>query len=58
VVNDLFEEIENLRKKMIAVGMTNGFTSKETIKYSEKLDTLINQHMKSSIKGEYKKNSK
>ncbi|MED1205810.1 Spo0E family sporulation regulatory protein-aspartic acid phosphatase [Heyndrickxia acidicola] len=44
--NDLFEQIEMLRRKMISVGMSNGFTSKETIILSEKLDYLINLQLR------------
>jgi hypothetical protein len=46
VNNDLFEQIEILRRKMIYVGMSKGFTSKETIILSEKLDSLINLQMR------------
>jgi hypothetical protein len=44
--NDLRELIEQLRKKMVTVGMTEGFTSEETIKLSKRLDYLINLQMK------------
>lgn len=39
---DLVEKIERVRQKMIATGMTKGFTSQETIKLSETLDELLN----------------
>jgi len=44
--NDLSVHIEKLRKKMISVGMSNGFTSAETIQLSRKLDYLINLQMR------------
>jgi hypothetical protein len=44
--NDLRESIEQLRIKMISVGMSKGFTSEETIKLSKRLDYLINLQMK------------
>jgi hypothetical protein len=47
VNNDLFEQIEKLRRKMISVGLASGFTSKDTIILSKKLDNLINLQMKS-----------
>lgn len=39
--NDLFEHIENVRQKMISVGMSKGFSAEETIKLSKMLDILI-----------------
>lgn len=42
---ELIKQIEKLRKKMISVGMTKGFTSFETIKLSKKLDYLLNLQM-------------
>lgn len=39
---DLYELIENLRKKMISVGMSKGLTSEETINISQELDNLLN----------------
>ncbi|MCM2535291.1 aspartyl-phosphate phosphatase Spo0E family protein [Neobacillus pocheonensis] len=39
---DLIKKIETVRKKMISVGMSNGFTSPETIKLSQTLDNLFN----------------
>lgn len=45
VNNEILEHIENLRRKMISVGMSNGFTSEETIKLSKRLDNLINLQM-------------
>ncbi|MEH7177620.1 aspartyl-phosphate phosphatase Spo0E family protein [Neobacillus vireti] len=44
--NDLVVKIENVRKQMINVGMSSGFTSEETIRLSKKLDNLINLQMK------------
>jgi hypothetical protein len=43
--DDLFTKIEHLRKTMISVGLSKGFTSVETVKLSEKLDKLINLQM-------------
>lgn len=42
---DLIIKIETLRKKMISVGLSKGFTSPETIKLSETLDKLLNIQM-------------
>ena len=42
---DLSEYIEKVRKKMISVGMSKGFSSEETIKLSKRLDILINLQM-------------
>ncbi|MEH7096650.1 aspartyl-phosphate phosphatase Spo0E family protein [Neobacillus vireti] len=42
---DLFLQIENLRLKMITVGLSKGFTSAETVRLSERLDRLINLQM-------------
>jgi 16S rRNA U1498 N3-methylase RsmE len=42
----LLKDIEKLRKKMIAVGSSRGFTSEETIRLSNKLDNLINLQMR------------
>ncbi|MBV7504183.1 aspartyl-phosphate phosphatase Spo0E family protein [Bacillus sp. sid0103] len=42
---DLFVQIENLRIKMISVGLAKGFTSVETVRLSERLDKLINLQM-------------
>ena len=39
---DLIKRIEKLRKKMISVGMTKGFTAEETINLSQELDNLLN----------------
>jgi hypothetical protein len=38
---DLMKKIELIRNKMILVGMSEGFTSADTIKLSEALDKLI-----------------
>jgi hypothetical protein len=43
--NDLFIQIENLRKRMISEGLSNGFTSVETVSLSQRLDKLINLQM-------------
>ncbi|MCQ6281260.1 aspartyl-phosphate phosphatase Spo0E family protein [Bacillus sp. EB600] len=43
---DLLKNIEKLRKKMIAAGLSKGFTSEETIKLSKKLDQLLNLQMR------------
>lgn len=45
----LLKDIENLRKKMIAVGLAKGIASEETIKLSKKLDNLIKLKMKIQI---------
>lgn len=45
-LRELIEHIEQLRKKMVTVGMAEGFTSDETIKLSKRLDYLINLQMK------------
>ncbi|MBI0577927.1 aspartyl-phosphate phosphatase Spo0E family protein [Neobacillus cucumis] len=37
--------VEILRKKLVSMGMSNGLTSVETIKISQKLDYLINIQM-------------
>jgi hypothetical protein len=42
---DLFIKIEHLRKTMISVGLSKGFTSVETVRLSERLDKLINLQM-------------
>jgi hypothetical protein len=42
---ELFLQIENLRLKMITVGLSKGFTSAETVRLSERLDRLINLQM-------------
>jgi hypothetical protein len=39
---NLMQKIETLRKKMIAVGMSEGLTAPETILLSEELDKLLN----------------
>lgn len=43
---DNLKEIEKLRKKMIEVGMSKGFTHRDTVKLSKKLDKLLNEKMK------------
>ncbi|MDQ1000572.1 hypothetical protein QFZ28_000972 [Neobacillus niacini] len=40
---ELIEQIESLRRIMISVGMSKGFTSTETIRLSKTLDELLNQ---------------
>jgi hypothetical protein len=42
---DLFMQIENLRIRMITVGLSKGFTSVETVSLSQRLDKLINMQM-------------
>jgi hypothetical protein len=46
-IKDNFDElvlrINDLRKLMVSVGITKGFHSSETLKYSEELDKLIIQ---------------
>lgn len=39
------QEIEILRRQMIESAKTKGYTSCETIQLSQKLDTLINEHL-------------
>ena len=43
--SELIMKIEMLREHLISVGMTQGFTSTETIQISEMLDKLLNQLM-------------
>ncbi|KMY55385.1 hypothetical protein AC623_16755 [Bacillus sp. FJAT-27231] len=38
---DVVTEINNLRKAMIATGMSKGLNDRETLKYSQELDKLI-----------------
>jgi ribosomal protein S2 len=40
--DDLIRQIEELRKQMISVGVSTGFTSSETIILSKKIDKLLN----------------
>jgi cell fate (sporulation/competence/biofilm development) regulator YmcA (YheA/YmcA/DUF963 family) len=42
-MNPLHSRIETLRNHMIKSGMQNGFTSKETIHLSQKLDRSLNE---------------
>ena len=42
-LNDLSIQIHDIRKLMIATGITKGLGNIETIKYSEELDKLIIQ---------------
>jgi hypothetical protein len=42
VNKNLIKSIEKLRKKIISVGMTKGFTAEETINLSQELDNLLN----------------
>jgi stage 0 sporulation regulatory protein len=46
VHNDIIEEIKVKRELMIKSANTFGFTSEETIKYSQELDELINEYHK------------
>jgi stage 0 sporulation regulatory protein len=41
---NLFKDINDLRNQMIHSGLTKGLSHPETIKYSQKLDHLINLH--------------
>jgi hypothetical protein len=43
IKEELIEQIESLRRIMISVGMSKGFTSTETIRLSKTLDELLNQ---------------
>ncbi|WP_077211784.1 aspartyl-phosphate phosphatase Spo0E family protein [Bacillus dakarensis] len=43
---DLNKDIKDLRNQMIDSGLTKGLSHPETIKYSQKLDQLINIHQK------------
>jgi hypothetical protein len=45
---DLMEQIESLRKMMVSVGISKGFTATETVSLSKKLDDLLNQWVLSS----------
>lgn len=42
----MIEEIKAKRELMINCANTRGFTSEETIKYSQELDELINKYQK------------
>lgn len=42
----MIEEIKAKRELMINCANTQGFTSEETIKYSQELDELINKYQK------------
>ncbi|MGG1678931.1 Spo0E family sporulation regulatory protein-aspartic acid phosphatase [Neobacillus sp. NRS-1170] len=44
--SDMIEEIKAKRELMINSANTQGFTSEETIKYSQELDELINEYQK------------
>lgn len=37
----LLKEIDEIRKKMISAARETGYTSKETVRYSQELDQLI-----------------
>jgi hypothetical protein len=43
-INMLLREIDHKREVMISTAMATGFTSVETIKCSQELDSLINQY--------------
>lgn len=43
---DLNKDIKDLRNQMIHLGLTKGLSHPDTIKYSQKLDQLINIHQK------------
>ncbi|MDN3014967.1 aspartyl-phosphate phosphatase Spo0E family protein [Paenibacillus sp. BSR1-1] len=44
--SEMIEEIKAKRELMINSANTQGFTSEETIKYSQELDELINEYQK------------
>lgn len=43
-MDELVIEIDEKRNKMIAIAMDSGLNSKETIKCSQELDSLLNQY--------------
>jgi stage 0 sporulation regulatory protein len=46
--SEMLNAIKIKRAMMIDCANTNGFTSEETIKYSQELDILINEYQKAS----------
>lgn len=44
------KEIEQIRNRMIKIGMEKGFNHEETIRLSQELDVLIIKQMKSEEK--------
>lgn len=46
--SEILDEIKTKREMMINCANTKGFTSEETIKYSQELDILINEYQKAS----------
>ena len=46
--SEMLKEIKTKRAMMINCANTKGFTSEETVKYSQELDILINEYQKAS----------
>ena len=46
--SEILKEIKTKRAMMINCANTKGFTSEETVKYSQELDILINEYQKAS----------
>ncbi|MFP7295919.1 aspartyl-phosphate phosphatase Spo0E family protein [Neobacillus niacini] len=46
--SEMLKEIKSKRALMINCANTKGFTSEETIRYSQELDVLINEYQKAS----------
>ncbi|MFC0471743.1 aspartyl-phosphate phosphatase Spo0E family protein [Halalkalibacter kiskunsagensis] len=44
IMTNLEDKIESLRLRMIATGEQKGLTHSETIKYSQKLDGILNEY--------------
>ncbi len=42
IVDDINRKIEYLRRKLISIGITKGYTSEDTVKISQELDALLN----------------
>ncbi|KAA9013565.1 aspartyl-phosphate phosphatase Spo0E family protein [Niallia endozanthoxylica] len=49
-LKDLEYQIDTLRTQMINIGIMKGLTHPETIKLSQELDILLNQHQKAASK--------
>ncbi|MEY8741553.1 Spo0E family sporulation regulatory protein-aspartic acid phosphatase [Bacillales bacterium AN1005] len=48
-MEEILDRIENVRKEMINIGLSEGFRSDKTLKLSKKLDDLILQYQKLNI---------
>lgn len=53
-VDELINQINNIRSLMISTGMRNGLTDVQTLKYSVELDKLINKYQLISSSFPYK----